>query len=54
MNIMKDKLIRIALAAGIVSLLLGIGGKPLPAGTFGCFAGVLAFASTRWEDGNDD
>ena len=50
MNIMKDKLIKIAFAAGIVSLLLGVG-KALPAGTLGCFAGILALASTKWEDG---
>ena len=52
MNIMKDKLIKIAFAAGIVSLLLGVGGKALPAGTLGCFAGILALASTKWEDGD--
>lgn len=50
-NIVKDKLIKIAFAAGIVSLLLGVGGKALPAGTLGCFAGILALASTKWEDG---
>ena len=30
---------------------LGVGGKALPAGTLGCFAGILALASTKWEDG---
>ena len=51
MRTMNDKLIKIAFAAGIVSLLLGVGGKALPAGTLGCFAGILALASTKWEDG---
>ena len=32
-------------------VLLGVGGKALPAGTLGCFAGILALASTKWEDG---
>ena len=51
MRTMNHKLLKIAFAAGIVSLLLGVGGKALPAGTLGCFAGILALASTKWEDG---
>ena len=48
---MQDNQINIAIAAGNVSLLRGVGGKALPAGTLGCFAGILALASTKWEDG---
>ena len=35
----------------IVSAVFALGGKALPAGTLGCFAGILALASTKWEDG---